>query len=378
MKRNRRGRGFGVRVARTMRPVRSATWLATLIGASLSAAQAERVLATELPEVPRDADCVVRGQVARHDVTWNLRTRLETVPSMKVREGQVTGWIRKLVFRDAQGGQDGKMVAVAQVENANMVVRALVGPEDLDVVLVEPIVVRGSVIPDGETDRRVEWSDDGRIFIQIGVSGAPLDAQPVACGQLGLERRELGTGNLLPPTTKSTIVRPNAWLWIDGGDVPVSGFDRPGGKFVKQHSDGHRETIGMLGELRGAAGDPKRRSISFRSCGGTVFGTVAAVDVLGTPTYGHGSNERCPGTGEHVFGTDRPIAPTVVCSRQIPLYVRTATLEDPVGFLKAGAHLRIDGGIKAGTELVSIPAAPIELLGPAHLTARVSDLAACR
>lgn len=354
------------------------TWLAALIGASLSAAQAEPVLATELPEIPKDAGCVVRGQVARHDVTWRLRTRLETVPSMKVREGRVTGWIRELVFRDDQGRSDGNMTAVAEVENANMMVRALVGPEDLDVVVVKPFVVRGFVIPDGETDRRVIWSGDGRIFIQIGVGGVPPDAQPVACDRLGLERKELGTANLLPPTTKSTLVRPNAWLGIDGGDVPVSGFDRPGGKFVKQHPDGHRETIGVLGELRGTDDDPKHRSISFRSCGGTVFGTVATADVLSPPKYGHGSNERCPGTGEHVFAADRPVAPTVICSRQIPLYVRTATLEDPVGFLKVGAHLRIDGGIKGDTELVSVPDAPIELLGPARLAARVSDLAACR
>jgi hypothetical protein len=378
MKRNRPSRVVGVRSAVTARPALRATWLAALIGASLSAAQAERVLATEWPEVPKDADCVVRGQVARHDVTWKLRTRLETVPSLKVREGRVTGWIHKLMFRDDRDRQDGSMLAVAQVENANMVIRALVGPEDLNVVLVEPFVVRGAVIPDGETDRRVAWSDDGRIFVQIGMGGVLLDAQPVACGQLGLERKELGTGNLLQPPMGSTVVRPNAWLSIAGGGVPVSGFDRPGGKSFKQHLDGRLETIGVVGELCGAAGDPKRRSISFRTCGGTVFGTVATIDVLGPPKYGQGSSERCPGTGEHVFGFDRPIAPTVVCPHQIPLFVRTTTLEDPVGLLQAGAHLRIDGGVKGDTEIVSVPDAPIELLGPARLVARVSDLAACR
>jgi hypothetical protein len=378
MKGNRPSQVFGARLAGIARPARRVAWLATLIGASLSVAHAGRVLAAELPETPKDADCVVRGQVARKDVTWKLRTRLETVPSLKVREGRVTGWIHKLIFRDDQGRRDGSMLAVAQVENANMVIRALVGPEDLNVVLVEPFVVRGAVIPDGETDRRVAWSDDGQLFVQIGIGGLPLDEQPVTCGRLGLERKELGTGNLLQPPTGSTVARPNAWLSIDGGGVPVSGFDRPGGKYFKRHPDGRLETIGVVGELRGAAGDPKRRSISFRTCGGTVFGTVAATDVLGPPKYGQGSSERCPGTGEHMFGFDRPIAPTVVCPHQIPLFVRTTTLEDPVGFLLAGAHLRIDGGIKGDTELVAVPDAPIELLGPARLAARVSDLAACR
>jgi hypothetical protein len=378
MKRNRPSRVVGVRIAGIARPAGWATWLVTLIGASLPAAHAERVLAADLPEVPKDADCVIRGQVTRQDVTWKLRTRLETVPSVQVREGQVTGWIRKLMFRDDRGRQDGSMLAVAQVENAGMVIRALVGPEDLNVVLVEPFVVRGAVIPDGETDRRVAWSDDGRIFVQIGIGGFPLDAQPVPCGRLGLKRKELGTGNLLQPPTRSIVVRPNAWLSIDGGAVPVSGFDRPGGKYFKRHPDGRLETMGVEGELRGAAADPKRRSISFRTCGGTVFGAVATIDVLGPPKYGQGSSERCPGTGEHIFGVDRPIEPTVVCPHQIPLFVRTTTLEDPVGFLRANAHLRIDGGIKGDTEIVAVPDAPIELLGSARLVARVSDLAACR
>jgi hypothetical protein len=87
--------------------------------------------------------------------------------------------------------------------------------------------------------------------------------------------------------------------------VPVSGFDRPGVGSFKIHPDGSRQTIGVVGELRGATGDPKRRSISFRTCGGTVFGTVATIDVLGPPKYLQGSSERCPGTGEHIFGVDR-------------------------------------------------------------------------
>jgi hypothetical protein len=94
-----------------------------------------------------------------------------------------------------------------------------------------------------------------------------------------------------------------------------------------------------------------------------------------------GSTERCPHTGEgipflsDVFDDD--LTRLVACAKEIPLFVRSATLEDPIGFLKPGSKLRIDGENRGDTALVSVPDAPVIPLGPAHFSARTADLAAC-
>lgn len=324
--------------------------------------------AVTLPPIPDHSDCVIRGPVSHPDVTWKLRTRLDAVPSMVVRDGRVTGWLRNIRPRDHNGVPQTGAVAVAEVENQSMTIRALVASEDLNAVLTAPFVVAKSAIPDGQTDRRIEMIEGRTALLDLRVVGGPSVAEEIACDRLGLQRKDLGTGTLLPPSEGTTLVRRTASLSTGATERPVSGFNFP-------TNDAY--PAGVPGLLLGDDHDRKRRLISFRTCGGIVFGTVPKSALVGAPSIGHGSNARCPDTGDVYVVPDRVPATPLTCSKEIPVFMRTATLEDPIGFLKLGARLGIDGPAVGDTELISVPDSPAEPLGSAHFSARVSDLASC-
>jgi hypothetical protein len=195
---------------------------------------------------------------------------------------------------------------------------------------------------------------------------ASADARWIACERLGLERKEIGTGTLLPPSRGAVIVKRTALVSMGGMDRRISEIVQP------------LDPDGVVGELRGDDVDPTRRLVSFETCGGVVFGMASKRDLVGQPLVGHATTERCPGTGEVYVGPPPPrVSELVTCSRDIQAFVRTATLEDPIGVIKAGARLRRDGSALAGAELITLPDAPVSLIPSAHFAAQASDLKAC-
>jgi hypothetical protein len=141
-------------------------------------------------------------------------------------------------------------------------------------------------------------------------------------------------------------------------------------------SPGAWQPEGLLAELRGSDLDPQGRLLSFSVCGGTLFGRVATSDLLGPPRVGHSSDRRCPGTGENHF-VGRGDQSGSRCRRPVPLFVKTATLCDPIGELKSGATIRIQGGSVAGMVLVDVPGGPVLPLDDAHFAVRAADAPSC-
>jgi hypothetical protein len=320
--------------------------------------------APELTAIPRDYGCVIRGRVSQSDVTWKLRTRWDAVASMIVREGRVTGW---LLDRHRVRPYVG-VRAVAQVDNEAMLVRALVSEEDLRAVVTEPFIVVDSLIPDGTTDREIVSIDSGKATVEIDFPHLFTTAGEVACEHLGLERKRIGTGTLLPPVAGDTVVRMSATVSTAARKFQVEAFRDVS---LAGNPDG------ISGELRGPDVDPTRRLMSFRACGGTVFGTVAKSDILGPAAEGRGTTFRCPSTGESHLSAPAMAAGEMACSKDIAVFVRTATLEDPIGVIKAGAKLKIDGDIVGETELISLGEAPVVPLEFAHFSVRTVELKSC-
>jgi len=315
----------------------------------------------ELVPRPTDALCVVRGQVSRNDVTWRLRTRLDAVPTLQVYQGAVTAWLQASPGIEGDGPN-----AVVEVESTTMRVRARVAWEDLVVVLASPLVARGTYIPDARTDRRVTDVEAGKLSLDIGMPGVGSVVMPVSCDAVGLERKDLDVGALLPPAGKETTVRRDAQIRTAERDLPVSRFALGHGSSVPPG------VPAIVRERRGG-----RTLISIAACGGTVFGTIAAGDDLGPSRASWGSNFHCENTGEHVFLAPRPLTRRKRCPADVPLLVRSRTLEDVIGVLEAGAMFRVDGQESGATTLITVAEPPVSVIKPAHLAVHTRDLATC-
>jgi hypothetical protein len=320
-----------------------------------------RVEVSELVPRPTDTRCVVRGAVTRNDVTWKLRTRLDAVPTLGVVEGAVTAWLHDDLILDGDGPN-----GVVEVESAVMRVRARVAAEDLTVVLAAPIVALGTYIPDAMTDRHVIRLKSEELWIDVGMPGASGTTLLLPCDRVGLERKGDEVGSLLPPPLAETTVRLDARIHTPTGDLPVGGFAVGHGSAVP------RGLAATLHERRGA-----RSLISIAACGGTVFGTVANGDVRGPSRVGWGSNFRCASTGTHVFLEPPRLAGKRRCPTDLPLLVRTSTLEDVIGVLKANAAFRVDGHEKGATTLITVASPAVAPLVPAHFSVWTADLATC-
>jgi hypothetical protein len=108
-----------------------------------------------------------------------------------------------------------------------------------------------------------------------------------------------------------------------------------------------------------------------------VFGTVDDCDVLGPSCAAWGSSLHCANSGAHVFLAPERLTRRKRCAADLSLLVRTSTLEDAIGVLKANASFRVDGHEKGATTLISVASPPVAPLGAAHFSVRVADLAAC-
>ncbi len=170
---------------------------------------------------------------------------------------------------------------------------------------------------------------------------------------------------------KSAIVRTSADGSTSSSEIPIARLQR-GGRPV--------EPPGVLAVLRDDATATRgQRLASFRTCGGIVLGHVADADVLGPPSTKQGSNFRCPNTGQHHIVVPQPPGSNARsrCSRDIPLYLRTLSLQDRIGVLKAGATFGIDGQVDSKT-LITVLGPPVTLRDPAHFYVKTDDLADCR
>ena len=118
------------------------------------------------------------------------------------------------------------------------------------------------------------------------------------------------------------------------GPAPLSNVDL-GERFRSQQAR-------ILAQLRGDDSDPLARRVSFKTCGGLVVGFVPKSHLLGPPvvTMGYGANVGCPNTGASVFVGRGRLERPMTCPREIPVFLRSDTLEDPVGILKAPPSFR--------------------------------------
>jgi hypothetical protein len=316
---------------------------------------------TELVQRPIDTPCVVRGAVTRSDVTWKLRTRLDVVPTLGVVEGAVTAWIRDDQLPNGDGPN-----GVVEVESAVMRVRARVASEDLVVVIPSPVVALDTFVPDSITDRQVTRVEFEQLSIDVGMPGVSRSTLVVPCHRVTLERKRDGVGSLLPPALGETTVRLTAKVHTANGDLPIAWF-----------AVGHGSEVphGLVVTVHERHGD--RSMISIAACGGTVFGTVGKGDLLGPSRIAWGSNFRCADTGTHVFIQPQRLTHRKRCARELPLLIRSSTLEDAVGVLKANAMFRIDGHENGATTLITIASPAAEALAPAHFSVRTADLATC-
>ena len=325
-----------------------------------------------LPEIPQEATCVIRDNVTQFDVTWNLRTRFDAVATMRVRQGAVTGWIlttRRLIH-------DSHNYALAKVENANALVRAWVTWEDLFVTLRKPRRLDGSTIADSVTERKFLFERSGTMDLDIEFwKVLKIDAN-VPCDDVGLARRRENPFELLPPKRGEVVVRKDTPVNFGNRTEDASkfwsaghGVSKPDGALASVH----HETQTQL-------------QLLFETCGGWVYGWVDKTNVIGPPLLGRGSsNERCPNAGSG-YGTNEYVPKDLwTCSKAIPIFVRTDTMQDPVGFVKVGAKLVIDDATsktksveaEGTTRVVRIVESPVDTLNDTRLVANVTDLEAC-
>jgi hypothetical protein len=305
---------------------------------------------------------MVRERVEVGSVAWKLRTRLDAVPTLELEEGQVTAAL-------LPGGRRSQPYASVEARNERMMLRALVGTEDLKVLLTRARQAPPGHYLDGATYRPVLAIDGDEALLSIDNPGAISTAASVPCSELGLMPNDLGTEALLPPARGNVVVKENASVKTPSNWIRVTGSwaDR-----------GANQEAGQWGELRGDDTDPLARLVSFPLCGATVLGWVAKRDLLGPPTIGHGANARCPNTAPGVYVTKNPLARPESCARALDVFLRSATLEDPVGVLAAGAAFQVAGDERGGTTLVRIEAPPADPFEGVSFSVRSADLEACR
>jgi hypothetical protein len=279
---------------------------------------------------------------------------------MQVEEARVTAWLRA-------GTRHGQPNALAEVENSSMLIRALVGTEDLKVVVSKAYESLPGHFPDGFTHRPVLEVEDGKAYLSIDMKGATSTASILDCNALALVGSDLGVERRLPPVRGEVVVKRGASVKTDGG---FHGIDALPGVTSPE---------GILAELRGDDSDPLARLVSFKTCGGLVVGFVPKSHLLGPPLVkvARGANVGCPNTGASVFVGRGRLERPVTCPHEIPVFLRSDTLEDPVGILKAGAKFQVMGKDAGGTRLIWVEPPPAVPLEGFSFSVRIQDLEDC-
>jgi hypothetical protein len=326
--------------------------------------QSSALVPSQSEKLPTNDSCVVSGHVERRDVNWKLRTRLDAVATMEVITGDVTARLFPV-----RGLPEPNVMANATIENAKIIVQAIVAPDDLRVVLARPIFLRDSVIPDGLTDRVVVSVDDGTMRVMFEIPGVEVLAETLPCSYFSVQRSKIDIGELVPRQKISALIRQTASISFDGLEVPLSRFN-----FLPSVYRTNGIAINDLGN----GDDPALRQIQIEPCGATIIGKVLKSDIVGPSLVGHGTNVRCPNTGENHFSTGHfRLNSGLTCRRNIRLYVRSTSLLDEVGILKAGALFRVEGTPDGAVQSVVLSDGPVQVLPLAHFVVNVSDLSSC-
>src|SRR5690606_24674308 len=85
------------------------------------------------------------------------------------------------------------------------------------------------------------------------------------------------------------------------------------------------------------------RLVSLTGCGLTVLGQIHSRHLFprNAHTAGSGGSARCSHTGTNASTKQAPLSGPLTCIREVPLFVRSATLNDLAGTLKAGARVEV-------------------------------------
>lgn len=309
--------------------------------------------------------------MSQTDVTWDLRTRFDAIATMRVRQGKVTGW---LVYT-ARLVHESHHYMIAQVENENAFVRALVTWEDLSFTLRNPLRLDDSSAADTVTDLKFDYETGGLLNLDVELWRVQKKDVELSCADVGLSRKNGSMLSFLPPKRGEVVVRFGTLLRVGDHLQDVGELSRGGGGVSEPRgalASVHQETETQL-------------LLSLKTCGGWIYGWVNRTDVLGPPLSRFGSNVRCPNTGTGYGTISCGPEKQWVCSKAIPFFVRTDTLQDPIGYIKPGAQFWFGyhsdelkpTQAKETTRVVDFEESPVDTLSGSRLVVNVSDLEGC-
>jgi hypothetical protein len=280
---------------------------------------------------------------------------------MTVEDGTLTAWV-------GPHTHDAVWNVAVELENTAVKVRAFVSGEDLRFFVTKPFFVRPGWVPDGITERRVIDASDTGVSLEIGFEKIHTTVSEVPCTELGVMPARIDADSLLSKAGGEVVLSSTALVTISGEKLPASSFWTPGGV---------ERPAGTLSTERGPRANGGTQLVSIETCGGTALGEVSKSDLVGQPRTMHGSNARCPGTPSGTFVAEQPLTKPLACAAPVPLFLRSAALEDPVGTLKPGARIQSEGHEENGTTLIRIrnpAAAPTQ---GASFAVKTADLAGC-
>jgi hypothetical protein len=281
---------------------------------------------------------------------------------MTVDEGTVTAW----VGRHPRGAP--WSIAV-EIENATMKVRAFVSGEDLRFFVTKAFFVRTGWIPDGITERRVVDVTDTDVSLEIGFEKFHTTVFEVPCGELGVVPARIDADPLLSKAGGEVVLKSTAPVLVGSEKLSASSFWAP---------DAVERPAGTLATERGPRASGANQLVSIETCGGTALGVVSKGDLVGQPKTMRSSSARCPGAPSGTFVAEPPLSKALACSAALPLFLRSATLEDPVGTLKAGARIQVEGHEEKGTTLIRVRNPAVAPTQGASFAVKTADLAGCR
>ncbi len=314
--------------------------------------------------LPETASCRIVDDIELGDVELKLRTRIDAMPSMVLRQGHTTLWLGNAKRRPGVGPRP---QALVEVTSGDLTLRGVVGEEHIQVLLGTATKVMDHFVADTFTDRSVLRVSDEWITVSVDFEGLMSTSAEVECEGLSLRRKREDVRGLLPPSTRENVVlRPNAPLITEDDTLEVK---------VLQTFGSH-QPAGPLANLHGAPNN-QGQLVSLITCGGLLYGHVSPRDVLGTSRLAWGSSARCPNTGRHAFAGDGSSQPTHRCPKALPIYLATGTLEDRVGTLTAGGAIRVVRKLSHRTTVVAPALSPVELVEAAEFVVDDRELANC-
>lgn len=83
---------------------------------------------------------------------------------------------------------------------------------------------------------------------------------------------------------------------------------------------------------------------------------VSTSDLLGPPQVWSGGNFTCPGAHATYFLEQPEHTYSSTCPRDIAVFLRSATMQDPIGVLKAHAKFQVEGRDSPGPVAAQRPA----------------------